>query len=266
MQPTCSPPAAHRQPTGRRRELRARPLPSGLSSLKTQTWPGAFLINIPALFSIVSMVTAGSMQGAEEAKLIDAQPDRFPAPVAKYVKVAFAEWRSGKSGKPLVETLRGERPLQAASFLSPSQQTCRRVQSRMRSRRATSHSTPPLPLPAKPVCDWMRVPVCDCKRVPVCDSMRVPVCDCKRVPVCDCKRVPVCDCERVPVCDCMRVAMRSGALDQFKKENENKGGGVHGAMLLEIGAVTSPSQNVDSVSSGAKQLTHGPRGQAERLA
>mmetsp|Transcript_31858 Transcript_31858/g.71936 ORF Transcript_31858/g.71936 Transcript_31858/m.71936 type:complete len:164 (+) Transcript_31858:399-890(+) len=163
MQPTCSPPAAHRQPTGRRRELRARPLPSGLSSLKTQTWPGAFLINIPALFSIVSMVTAGSMQGAEEAKLIDAQPDRFPAPVAKYVKAAFAEWRSGKSGKPLVETLRG-------------------------------------------------------------------------------------------------------ALDQFKKENENKGGGVHGAMLLEIGAVTSPSQNVDSVSSGAKQLTHGPRGQPERLA
>ena len=75
--------------------------------LEAQTWPGAFAINVPALFSIICVVISGDMQGKEEAKLIEAQPARFPAPVAKYLKVAYGEWKSGQSGKPLIETLRG---------------------------------------------------------------------------------------------------------------------------------------------------------------
>ena len=74
--------------------------------IETQTWPGAFLINVPALLSIGSVVTAGVLQGKAEAKLIAAQPERFPPAPSKYVKEAFVEWRSGRSGKPLLATIR----------------------------------------------------------------------------------------------------------------------------------------------------------------
>jgi len=74
--------------------------------LATQTWPGAFLINIWALLSIVSVVSAGVIQGAEEAKLIAAQPEKFPPPMAQFVKEAFQKWKSGESGKPLLETIK----------------------------------------------------------------------------------------------------------------------------------------------------------------
>jgi len=68
--------------------------------LSTQTSPGVILINLPALASIICQVVAASVQTKEEAKLIATQPERFPAPVTKYIKEAVADWRS-KNGKTL---------------------------------------------------------------------------------------------------------------------------------------------------------------------
>jgi hypothetical protein len=74
--------------------------------LDTQTWPGAFAVNVPSLGSILSIISAGVLQANAEARLIRAQPARFPPPVSKYVKEAFAEWRSGRSGMSLYATIR----------------------------------------------------------------------------------------------------------------------------------------------------------------
>ena len=46
------------------------------------------------------------LQGKAEATLIAAQPERFPPSVLKYVKEGYREWRSGHSGKPLIETIK----------------------------------------------------------------------------------------------------------------------------------------------------------------
>ena len=69
--------------------------------IETQIWPGAFLINVPAVLSIGSVITAAVLQGKAEAKVIAAQPERFPPPPTKYVKEAIAEWRTGRTGKSL---------------------------------------------------------------------------------------------------------------------------------------------------------------------
>jgi len=76
--------------------------------IDTQIWPGAFLINMPALLSIGSVITGGVLQGKAEQKLIDAQPERFPPAPTKYIKEGFHEWRTGKSGKPLMETIKAK--------------------------------------------------------------------------------------------------------------------------------------------------------------
>jgi len=74
--------------------------------IETQTSPGVLLINVPALFSIICQIAAGCIQSKEETKLITAQPDRFPAPVGKYLKEGFSDWKSGRSGKTLWATLK----------------------------------------------------------------------------------------------------------------------------------------------------------------
>eukprot|EP00966_Prymnesium_polylepis_P074649 1732443-Prymnesium_polylepis.1 len=100
--------------------------------IATQTSPGVVLINVPAMLSIVSIIVASSsIQARAEGKLIAAQPERFPPPMGKYVKevrpawivcipayrgawppalavrvTAFGEWLRGKSGKPLLVTVR----------------------------------------------------------------------------------------------------------------------------------------------------------------
>ena len=74
--------------------------------IETQTWPGMFAINLPAMTSIITIITAAVLQGNAEARLIAEQPERFPPPMIKYIKEAVREWRAGKSGKPLLATIR----------------------------------------------------------------------------------------------------------------------------------------------------------------
>uniref|UniRef100_A0A7S4M399 Transmembrane protein n=1 Tax=Prymnesium polylepis TaxID=72548 RepID=A0A7S4M399_9EUKA len=74
--------------------------------IETQTWPGMFAINLPAMTSIITIITAAVLQGNAEAKLVAEQPERFPPPMIKYIKEAVREWRAGKSGKPLIATIR----------------------------------------------------------------------------------------------------------------------------------------------------------------
>ena len=73
--------------------------------LQSQIWPGVFAINVPGVGSLACMCFAGVLQGREESKLLESQPHRFPPALAKYLKEAFWEWKSGKSNKPLVATL-----------------------------------------------------------------------------------------------------------------------------------------------------------------
>ncbi|KAL3927258.1 MAG: hypothetical protein SGPRY_002907 [Prymnesium sp.] len=75
--------------------------------IETQTAPGAYLINLPVLFSLICLISACNIQGNAEKKLIAAQPDRFSPPLSKYIRAALAKWRSGESGKPLLATIRG---------------------------------------------------------------------------------------------------------------------------------------------------------------
>eukprot|EP00966_Prymnesium_polylepis_P098202 2274560-Prymnesium_polylepis.1 len=56
--------------------------------------------------SIITIITAAVLQGNAEAKLVAEQPERFPPPMIKYIKEAVREWRAGKSGKPLIATIR----------------------------------------------------------------------------------------------------------------------------------------------------------------
>jgi len=74
--------------------------------LKSQTWPGVFLINAPAFLSIVSQVSAALIQGAAEKALVEANPSKFPAPVATYLQQGWSDWRAGRSGKNLWRTLK----------------------------------------------------------------------------------------------------------------------------------------------------------------
>lgn len=76
--------------------------------IETQTWPGAMAANFPGLVSIISMIAAGVLQGKAEGKLIREQPLRFPPAPTKWLFEAWREWRSGKSGKPLLATLKSK--------------------------------------------------------------------------------------------------------------------------------------------------------------
>ena len=46
------------------------------------------------------------LQGKAEAKLIKAQPERFPPPAFDYIKEGFLRWWSGKSRDGLVPTIK----------------------------------------------------------------------------------------------------------------------------------------------------------------
>jgi len=76
--------------------------------IDTQTSPGVLLINIPALFSIICQVASGVVQGKEEAKLIEAQPDKFPAPFTRYLGEGLQEWRKG-NGMSLWATVKSKK-------------------------------------------------------------------------------------------------------------------------------------------------------------
>ena len=47
-------------------------------------------------------------QGNAEAKLLQEQPERFPPAASKYLWEAVSEWRSGKSQKSLLTTIRAK--------------------------------------------------------------------------------------------------------------------------------------------------------------
>jgi serine/threonine protein kinase len=76
------------------------------SYVASQTWPGALAINLPGIGSFVAIVSAGVLQSGDESKLIAAQPKRFPPAMSKILLDAFVAWKSGKSGKPLRQTVR----------------------------------------------------------------------------------------------------------------------------------------------------------------
>jgi len=54
--------------------------------IDSQTWPGAFATNLPGMGSLLCVIAAGVLQGKQERKLIDAQPERFPPPPTKFIK------------------------------------------------------------------------------------------------------------------------------------------------------------------------------------
>ena len=56
----------------------------------------------------MSVIAAGVLQGNAEAALIKSQPERFPPAASKYLWEAVAEWRAGKSGKPLLATIKAK--------------------------------------------------------------------------------------------------------------------------------------------------------------
>lgn len=65
----------------------------------SNTMPGTVPVNVTFGLSIVFSLTAGILQGAQEGRVMKANPDQYPPGVGKKLREVVRKWRQGEFGE-----------------------------------------------------------------------------------------------------------------------------------------------------------------------